>query len=211
MSVVVVTGSRGFIGQHLCRRLKAMGKDVYEVDHKVGVSCASVLSIEDDVERVYHLAAQTDARSTDAVADAQNNIVASIRIFKKFGSRVVFTSSSMVNYPVTPYAISKKACEYYADLYGCTVVRLPNVFGPGGHSFMDKCRENREVTIYGGRQIRTWVHVYEAVDALISVRPGHLMMVKGFDLTVGQIAQIHGNTVTYEDAIEGDVVDGRQI
>jgi len=56
---ILVTGSKGFIGQHLCRRLDELGYHVIEADRKLGFDLSNLEDIEllPDVDMVVHLAA----------------------------------------------------------------------------------------------------------------------------------------------------------
>jgi nucleoside-diphosphate-sugar epimerase len=203
--VIVVTGADGFIGKHLCARLECRGEIIHRIDLKRGTD------IRDcdlpDAKQVYHLAAQTDAYCKDARSDASTNIIGSLRVFERYTGRVVFASSAMVNYPVNPYAISKRVCEDYARYFGCAVVRLPNVYGDGGHSFMEKCAAQDEITIFGsGDQIRSWCHVNEAVEAFLQAKPGACVVVPGVTQSVNQIASCFDKPKRYLPARDGDLM-----
>ncbi len=208
----LVTGARGFIGRHLCDALLARQEGVIRVDLKDGLD---VLTCGlPDVDQVYHLAAQTNAYFEDAEIDAQANILGSLRIFKRYGSRVVFASSAMVNYPTTPYAIAKRACEAYAAIYGASVVRLPNVTGEGGHSVFEAFKAADELKIYGtGEQLRSYAPVDRAVAALM----GHagkrgVRVVGGVNWTVNQVAEQYPDKPRrYLPARPFDMMDARQI
>lgn len=210
---VLVTGSAGFIGTHLCKMLLEDGHDVEGFDIKLGddvVDCHLPL----EFDRVFHLAAQTDARSNDVVQDARNNVLASVRVMQRYGNKVTFASSSAVNYPTTPYAISKKACENYAKLFGCGVVRFCNVYGPGGRSFMDRYKS--ETVVHAnkpGTQIRTYADVYTACEALLLCKPSEFKILQGEDLTVQQIIedQYWDKKIVWHDPVPNDVIEGRQV
>lgn len=160
---VLVTGSEGFIGGHLVEALLSDGHEVVGVDRKTGLDIASCELPHADL--VFHLAAQTDATSTDAYSDAQTNVMGLLRILMCYRSAVVFASSAMVDHPVTPYAVAKLAGEKYCAIYGASVVRLCNVFGPGGHSVIDRFASEETLTVYGsGLQTREYAHVAQAVS-----------------------------------------------
>lgn len=210
---VLVTGSDGFIGKHLTKMLQAEGYEVVGLDIKTGndvVFCA----LPSDVGRVFHLAAQTDARTNDGLGDARDNILSAVRIMHAYGDKVVYPSSSAVNYLTTPYAISKKAGEMYAKLYGCGVVRFCNIYGAGGRSFIDRYQHEPVVKAnLPGTQIRTYAHVAKACRALIECKPGELNILEGRDYTVRQIVEeiYPGKTVYWNPSSEFDVIEGRQV
>ena len=211
---ILVTGHRGFIGSHLYKEAQRRGHDVVGLDRKTGQSLLKC-DLPNDVKKVYHLAANANAQSSDISAIIEDNIASSARLFAHYGPKLVFASSAAVNYPYTPYAISKRTCEDLARIYGCAIVRLPNVYGEGGHSCWDKFREGSEFVFYGsGEQLRSYVAVEYAVNALLDAQPGDECLVQGEDLTVVQVSgKFHadGKLVVHEKARAFDIMDGRQI
>lgn len=210
--MIIVTGSCGFIGRHLCRALRDQGEYVYEIDLFNGHDINNCELPEDDVDRVYHLAAQTNAYSRATSSDAYTNIMGSIRIFEHYRNRVVFTSTAMVNYPVNPYAISKRVCEDYARYFGVAIVRLPNVYGPGGHSLIDVCCAQKYVPVYGtGEQRRTYRHVDDVVQILLEAKPGNVEVVSGENLSVNQVVSMFHRSKIAMEAREGDLLSAIQL
>lgn len=207
---VLVTGHWGFIGSHLCGALEDQDITVIGIDLKDG---KDILTADlPEVDRVYHLAAQTNAQTSDVLADANVNIMGTLRLLERYGSRVVFASSSAVNYPLTPYAISKRAGEDYARMYGAAVVRFCNIHGPGGHGVFECFANDDVITIRGdGNQVRTYASVSNAVSALLNAKPGELHILKGRDMTVKEVAALYpGKPVSYVPASPADILDGRQ-
>jgi len=211
MKRAVVTGSEGFVGTHLCSKLRDKGWEVVGIDLKNGDDIRTCPL--PDADKVFHLAAQTDAQSEDAERDAETNVLGSIRVFRHYRETAVFASSSMVNYPTTPYAISKGAGEAYAHLYGVAIVRFCNLFGYKGHCAIDVFGKLERITIRGtGEQLRTYASVHDAVAFLLSVKPGQTIILPGVDLTVKQIAaRFPWKPVDYVPAVETDIIDGRQL
>jgi nucleoside-diphosphate-sugar epimerase len=209
---VLVTGSKGFIGTHLCKMLEEDGHQVIGLDLKNGHDINDCFLPE--VDRVFHLAAQTDARCDDAEEDARQNITATIRLMSWYRSKVTFASSCAVNFLTSPYGISKLAGEHYARLFGCGIVRFCNIHGPGSNSFMDIYRELDFVNAFlPGEQIRTYAHVSEACEALLYCKPGQLFVLQGEELTVQQIIDTvyKGKKVYWFGPNKYDVIDGRQV
>jgi UDP-glucuronate 4-epimerase len=148
---------------------------------------------------VFHLAGQPGVRSFGDVFPlyVQRNINASQRVFEtaaRDGVRVVFSSSSSVYgvaeryptdeearpHPVSPYGITKLACEHLADAYArefgldVVVLRYFNAFGPRQRPDMAFTRiaialaEATAFELYGdGSQSRSWTYVGDVVDATI--------------------------------------------
>lgn len=210
---VLVTGSDGFIGRHLCRILRDDGHEVVGLDLKSGEDVVTCV-LPYGIDRVFHLAAQTDARCKDALEDARQNVMAAVRVMQRYGKKVTYSSSSAVNYLTTPYAISKLAGEHYAKLFGCGIVRFCNVYGDGGRSFVDRYKSEKVVQAnLPGDQIRTYAHVEEACHALLVCKPGQLNILKGFNLTVRQICDeiYKDKIINWRNPDALDVIEGRQV
>lgn len=191
--MILVTGHLGFVGRHLMRRLGGAAVVGLDRNKPPGSSFRDLMNCKlPEADRVYHLAAQTDAQCVDATLDAQQNIMGTLRLLERYGSRVVLASTSMVNYPLLPYAISKGACEAYAKMYGAAIVRFPNLYGDGGHSVVDVFRRAETMEIRGtGQQKRTYAKVEDAVEALLDARAGTLTVLPGEHLTVNQVADMY--------------------
>jgi len=150
---------------------------------------------------VFHLAAQPGVRASWGESFelyARRNLVASQRLFEAAAQgavRVVWASSSSVygdaeSYPtredtppapISPYGITKLACEHmagaYARSFGLDVVTLRyfTVYGPRQRPDMAFARlvaalvEEREFTVFGtGEQSRQFTYVDDVVDATVA-------------------------------------------
>lgn len=215
---ILITGHRGFIGSHLWPAVQEQfpAPMLYGLDRKDG---NDILSCElPEVGLVFHLAAQTDAFNRDMRQNVVDNISGTTRILERYGNRVVHASTSMVNYPVNPYAITKRAAENMALYYGAQVVRLCNIFGDGGHSVIDKFRGSSVLTIYGdGSQLRTYAPVEKAVGALlrasdrIHTGEAKLDILRGDNMSVNEVAlAFPGRHREYAPARLGDILNGVQ-
>lgn len=115
MKTILVTGSKGFIGKHLCRVLNDLGHHVIEADRKLGFDLANHEDVEHlpDVDIVVHLAAFNGTkhfyeRPFDVVRD---NLLPTQYLLDRYAGRVerfIFTGT----------------CESYAgavDTFGWTV------------------------------------------------------------------------------------------
>src|SRR3954467_8586086 len=148
---------------------------------------------------VFHLAGQPGVRSFGDVFPLylRRNVLASQRVFEAAARdrvRVVFASSSSVYgaaeryptpedttpHPLSPYGITKLACEQLADAYArsfgldCVVLRFFNAFGPRQRPDMAFTRiasalaEAHTFELFGdGDQSRGWTFVSDVVDATI--------------------------------------------
>lgn len=153
-----------------------------------------------DIDIIFHLAAQAGVRYSivNPAEVTNNNIVGTVNIFEYAAKcnvkKVIFASSSSVygnpiytpldedhpKNPISPYAISKLAGEFYADYYYrelnlpvCSL-RFYTVYGPRGRpdmairKFFDLILKDNEITIYGdGEQIRDFTYVSDILNGLI--------------------------------------------
>ncbi len=153
---------------------------------------------------VFHLAAQMEVRRSveEPMFDAEINILGMINVLEACLNsgcpRLVFASSGGAVYgeqdhfpateadatrPLSPYGITKRAGELYADYYTargvrCACMRLANVYGPRqdphGEAgvvaiFSEKMLAGQAPTINGtGKQTRDYVFVEDVVDAFIT-------------------------------------------
>jgi UDP-glucose 4-epimerase len=192
---VLITGGAGFIASHVADAYLERGWRVTVVDNfssgeRRNVNPAATL-VEGDVgdpaviERLFdggvdvinHHAAQIDVRKSvaDPAFDAEENIVASLRLFSRGVEsgvkKIIFASSGGAGYgepqavpqgedhpfaPMSPYGCAKIAVElylgYFRQMYRVSTValRYGNVYGP-------RQRPEGEagvVAIFGGRLLR---------------------------------------------------------
>ncbi|HEY3543685.1 MAG TPA: NAD-dependent epimerase/dehydratase family protein [Gaiellaceae bacterium] len=200
------------------------------------------------VDGVFHLAGQPGVRS---FGDAfplyvRRNVLASQRVFEACaaaGVRVVFASSSSVYgdaeryptpedvepLPLSPYGITKLACEQLAYAYGrsfeleAVVLRYFTVYGPRQRPDMffrrvcERLLDGGEFEIYGtGGQSRSFTYVGDAIAATRAAmergRAAETYNVGGGDEAtmleaIALLEQISGRTlaVAHVDAARGDM------
>jgi UDP-glucuronate 4-epimerase len=197
---------------------------------------------------VFHLAGQPGARSFGDVFPlyVQRNVLATQRVFEAAaaaGARVVFASSSSVygeaeRYPtpeetapapLSPYGITKLACEQLARAYersfdlDVVVLRYFTVYGPRQRPDMFFTRAvaalgaGETFEIYGsGEQSRSFTYVADAVDATIAAMErgtsGAIYNVGGGDEAsvleaIAMLEQISGRSLDVRrlEAAAGDV------
>jgi UDP-glucuronate 4-epimerase len=149
------------------------------------------------LDGVFHLAGQPGVRSFGDVFPlyVERNVLASQRVFEAAaaaGTRVVFASSSSIYgeaecyptpeetppQPLSPYGITKLACEHLARASGrslgldAVVLRYFNAYGPRQRPDMafprvvDALVEGRPFTLFGdGEQSRSFTYVGDVVAA----------------------------------------------
>jgi UDP-glucuronate 4-epimerase len=205
---------------------------------------------EDDLDfagldGVFHLAGQPGVRSFGDVFSLylRRNVLASQRVFEaaaRDGIRVVFSSSSSVygaaeRYPtpeeteprpISPYGITKLACEQLAGAYvrefglDCVTLRYFNAFGPRQRPDMAFTRivlalgAGTRFDLYGdGEQSRGWTYVSDVVDAsILAMTAGSGTYNVGgaieasMNEAIALLEEISGRTldVTREPAVPGD-------
>ena len=151
------------------------------------------------VDGVFHLAGQPGVRSFGGVFPVyvRQNVVASQRLFEAavagrvramlassssvYGDAAAFpTTEDTMPRPLSPYGITKLACEHLAYAYGRefgldgVVLRYFTIFGPGQRPDMAFARmvaclvERRPFELFGdGTQSRSFTFVDDTVDATI--------------------------------------------
>jgi len=181
-----------------------------------------------DTDYVFHLAAQPGVRNgwgDDFEVYVQRNIIATHRLLKAIREvnskvkKVILASSSSIYgdnpvpmkeeqlpKPVSPYGITKVACENLGRLYfkqfGLPVVTLRyfTVYGPrqrpdmAFYKFIDKLLNGEPIVVYGdGSQKRDFTYIDDAVESTLKAAE------KGIP---GDIYNIGGGTeITVRDAV----------
>lgn len=179
MDKVVVTGSEGFVGKALCKKLEKKGKEVIRIDRKTGTEAMSIGEyLSSDVIAVFHLAAQTSVFNTDLKQIEHDNIASFIEVVEqcnKHNVRLIYASSSTANDGNTTslYGLSKRFDEEFAALYAKNAigVRLHNVYGSDQRegTLLNILMTQPEVTLFNnGQNVRCFTYIDDATDGLIA-------------------------------------------
>ena len=191
---ILITGSHGFIGSILSKRLLMKGHDVKFMDLKHIVIPMDILNFfqcnlaTDKIDAVCHLAAKISVSESisnpkdylDTNVGGFNNIIEASR--QNGIKRFVYASSAAVeNKTKSPYAISKSINEecasMYSECYNMETIglRFYNVYEDkisndrsdvisNFHNYKNK---GLPLEIYGdGSQIRDFVHISDVIDSL---------------------------------------------
>lgn len=177
---VIITGSEGFIGRALSLTLQKRGIEVIGIDRKNGQEASDIAQfMPDDLDAVFHLAAQTSVINTDLIQIRKDNIDTFMAVIDACAKhpnkpKLVYASSSTANPPNTTslYGITKHFAEVYARIYlpSATGARLYNVYGPNPRQgTLLWCLINQDlVTIYNdGRNVRHFTYIDDVVEGLI--------------------------------------------
>mmetsp|Transcript_7791 Transcript_7791/g.10868 ORF Transcript_7791/g.10868 Transcript_7791/m.10868 type:complete len:341 (-) Transcript_7791:2389-3411(-) len=162
----------------------------------------NIWKIEKNPRRVVHMAARAGVRPSidDPIIYVKSNVEATtvlLEMAAKYGSdsfvfassssvyggskKTVFGETDVVDFPVSPYAATKKACELiahtYAHLYKMNIaaLRFFTVFGPRGRpdmaplKFVDKISRGVPIQQYGdGSSSRDYTYIDDIVAGVIA-------------------------------------------
>ncbi len=166
---ILLTGSEGFIGQHL----KSFLKDKHQLiclDKKTGNDLLTC-DLDYDVDLVIHLAGLSGVRDSldNPIEYWTNNVVASYRVFKQFknGPKILYASSSTAREPWrNPYAMSKFYMETIAP-HNALGMRFTTVYGPGAREKMLIPRLLRDDVPYiNVDHKRDFIHITDIMTAI---------------------------------------------
>lgn len=187
----LITGSRGFIGTKLQRKLPlALTLDLR--DGQDLLTC----ELPENVGLIYHLAAQSSVEASwyDPLHDL-NNIRITARLVKEYpDAKIIYANSCAAVFATTPYGFSKKASgdylkTFHKDYVNCV---FPNIYGEGSRSVVDIFKAADPVPVFGdGLSIRDYVHIDDIIDGLLKAEhwpTGEYFMGSGIGTTVLELA-----------------------
>ena len=184
---IFVTGSSGYIGKHLVKRLRE-SYEVQTCDIKEGDDICFRRKINADI--AFHLAAFKSVPESveNPYKYYRNNINSLLGLLESFSGHVVFSSSACVygdgpftedspTKVVNPYGHTMVICEEILKRRGnYTILRYFNPYGKGGSDNLIPIVEKADVVdIYGGDYdtpdgtcLRDFIHIDDLID-------GHVM------------------------------------
>ena len=166
---ILLTGSEGFIGQHIQSFLKDK-HNLICLDKKTGNDLLTC-DLDYDVDLVIHLAGLSGVRDSldNPVEYWTNNVVATYRVFKQFknGPKILYASSSTAREPWrNPYAMSKFYMETIAP-HNALGMRFTTVYGPGAREQMLIPKILRdEVSYINVDHSRDFIHIEDVLTAI---------------------------------------------
>lgn len=184
--MILVTGDKGFIGSHLCKRLKELGIEFIGFDIKDGLDIRNKLQLEYvfdsyPITAVIHMAALSGARRGNEYPKEyfDTNVIGSENIARlcekyKVETMIAFSSASAKSCQNT-YGISKRSMELMlknVPLKKMIVVRPFNVYGENGRQdqviWKWKSRADAGLPVeYHGDIKRNYTYVGDVVDTVV--------------------------------------------
>ena len=166
---ILLTGSEGFIGQHLNKFLNEQGHKVICIDKESGNDLLSC-DLKYSVDLVIHLAGLSGVRDSLDKSEEYwiQNVIAGQRLFDFFkDTRILYASSSTAHEPwKNPYAMSKYALERIAPANSMGM-RFTTVYGPNARETMLIPRILRnDVPYINTNHSRDFIHVDDLVRGI---------------------------------------------
>ena len=205
---ILLTGSEGFIGQHLQSFLKDK-HNLICLDKKTGNDLLTC-DLDYDVDLVIHLAGLSGVRDSldNPVEYWTNNVVASHRVFKQYknGPKILYASSSTAKEPWrNPYAMSKYYMETIAP-HNALGMRFTTVYGPGAREQMLIPKILRdEVSYINIDHSRDFIHIEDVQTAISFLIVNKIKKRKVIDVGTG----ISNKLIDILSHINMDVKDKR--
>lgn len=183
MKKILVTGSSGYIGSHLCKMLEkdyeVHGLDIREPKHPVKkfnqIDINRLFNTEEEYDAVIHLAALVNVSESERIPIQYyiTNINGTMNVINKIKTKnFIFASTGAAELCESAYGISKRAAEDVVREY-CTVhnptpytiFRFYNVIGTDGYQPTNpdglmynliKAIDTDEFTIFGKDYEQSW-------------------------------------------------------
>lgn len=212
--VYAITGSSGFIGSHLVRKLVADGHVVVKIPRNLLGSVAALEAAFDSVpvQIVIHLAAYGNHyNQQDAKEILRTNVLYTLNVFKAAGERKVInvSTSSIGLAKQTLYSISKRTGEWMAGIFHDVInVRPYSVYGPGEaeHRLIPtiiRCLRDGNRMMLDEKATHDWIYIDDVVRGIID---GVALLGTGYSYSNLQIVQmlesISGKRLSY-DKVDG--------
>lgn len=170
---ISLTGSHGFVGQHLLKHLETDGHTVDCWDIKIQKNIEDFV-VRSETDLIIHLAALAGIRESFAKADEfwEVNVEQTKKIFEQAqanGIRIIYASSSSCkSWYKNPYAISKYVNEFIAPK-NSVGLRFSTVWGEGARGNMLIPQIQNKTLQYATTHKRDFIHVSDIVSAIQTI------------------------------------------
>lgn len=191
----LVTGHQGFIGSHLMKKLdNAIGYDLKSGDDILDYN--KLVSKMKGIDIVIHLAALLD-RNTSNQDFAKTNILGTDNVVraavKNKVKKFIYASSAGIYDLTNMYATTKFTGEKIIQkeqIEFICLLRLFNVYGPGGKSVINKFLEaglkKEKAVIYGnGTNKRDYIYIDDVISAFLTAINSHAKGLYIYDIGTG--------------------------
>ena len=182
MNNILVTGSKGFIGQNLIKQLE--NKNILEFNRKDSIDKLEELVLRSDF--IFHFAGEVRPNSSDN-AFIESNVTLTqklIQILEKNNKKIpiLFTSSIHAKLLKNEYGKTKRESELLIESYSknnnidCFIYILPHVFGedckPNYNSvistWIHNSIKNLEITIYDRDIQMSYVYIQDIITEFLT-------------------------------------------
>lgn len=223
MLKALITGHMGFVGRHLFSKMVNDGYHVRGTEDVISLA----QPLPDYWDVMIHLAANivnVDDRMKMGLK-AYDDILLDLNFLKWVEANppktLVLLSSCAVDFPDDPYCIVKRNLEAFAGCLfkrGIPVVILRPFSGYGKDqsleypfpAILDRAkRREYPLIVWGGEQVRDWIHIDDLTDAIIySIdhfdRGVPIDIGTGVGTSIRTLAKMIANGVGYTPVIQGD-------
>lgn len=209
---ILLTGSEGFIASHLKKRLPST-EIVSMMDKKIGIDCSDpdVYPTENHPDVIIHLAATLQPKD-----DGDIRMMRTVHDYwKRSGARLIYTSSASIYNPDTLYAVQKLYGEVMFK--GAGILRLFNVYGPGGSGIVDIIKNTKKKVVINGDgwQTRDFIHVDDVVRVILNAAYDKFIGDKdigtGYETSINQLCDIANIEPSYNKDADVGVVKSRAL
>jgi UDP-glucose 4-epimerase len=236
---ILITGYKGFVGRHLVEKLEELGHEVFGTEEMRNDEEGFLINIEkrpgpftwgiSQFDVVVHLAANIkniDDRMNGGIAMFEDVILdyEFCKLMEALPPKkcLVLLSSCAVDFPEDPYCMVKRMLEAFASKLvkkGVPVVLLRPFSGYGAdqseeypfRAIMDRAiRYENPLVVWGGSQVRDWIHIDDLVDAIIygmdnfPIDATPVEIGTGIGKSISSLASRMAEAVGYNPQIKGD-------
>ena len=209
---IMITGSEGFIGSHVTRKLEKENKILHFniTDGQDVRDYENVRKLMKGCNVVIHLAAACKGR-VDSVENPDEyfstNVLGTFNILRSAVDnkveKVIFATTTHALTPKTPYDLSKLQAEQWLRLFNkiygikAYALRFYHVYGEGERrgvvsSFIKKLKDGKEIDVFGdGNQTYDFVHVDDIANIVKMFVENDYLVKDSFEIGTGRQTTIN--------------------